>query len=76
MNVQANKKGGLPGGKHKYPDEHGYEADMGNCLYNPKIFSDLTFGTLRGYNSHHALLFKSNFTAACYAVMRPKGEVI
>ena len=33
----------------KYPDEHGYEADMGKGLYDPEVFSDLTFDTLRRY---------------------------
>ena len=65
-----------PGGKRKYPDEHGYEADMGRGLYDPKIFSDVTFDTLRRYNNRHASLLVSHFTAACYTVMTPKGELI
>ena len=76
MNAKANNNGGLSGGKCKYPDQHGYKADMGKGLYDPEVFSDLTFDTLRCYNNRHASLLKSDFTAACYAVMTPKGELI
>ena len=76
MNVQANKKGGPTGGKRMDPDERGYEADMGKGLYDPEIFSDFNFDTLCRYNNRHASLLVSDFTAACYAVMTPKGELI
>ena len=49
---------------------------MGKGLYDPEIFSDVTFDTLPRYNNRHASLLKSDFTAASYAVMTPKGELI
>ena len=76
MNVQANNNGGPSGGNRKYPNERGCEADMCKGLYDPEIFSDMSFDTLRGYNNRHASLLVSNFTVACYAVMAPKGELI
>ena len=76
MNVQANNNGGPAGGNRKYPNEYSYEADMGRGLYDPEIFSDMSFDTLRRYNTRHASLLVSDFTAACYAVMTPKGELI
>ena len=49
---------------------------LGKGLYDPEVFSNLTFDTLRRYNNRHASLLKSDLTAACYAVMTPKGELI
>ena len=34
MSVKANKNGGLAGGKRKYPDEHGYEANIGKGIWS------------------------------------------
>ena len=76
MSAKTTKNGGLSRGKRKYPDEHGYKADMGKGLYDPEVSSDLTFDTLRRYNNRHASLLKDDLTSACYAVMTPKGELI
>ena len=42
MNLEANNNGGPSGGNRKYPNKHGYEADMGTHLYNPEVFSDMS----------------------------------
>ena len=76
MSANANKNGGVSGGKRKCPDEHGYEADMGEGLCDPEVFSDLSFNTTFCYNNRHVSLLKDDLTAACYAVMTPKGELI
>ena len=49
---------------------------MGRGLYDPEIIRDMPLDTLRRYNNRHTSLLVSNFTAACYAVMSPMGEVI
>ena len=54
--------GGPSGGNRKYPNEYGYEADMGKGLYDPEIFSDMSFDTLRRYNNRHTSLLVSDFT--------------
>ena len=51
-----------------YPDEHGYEADMGKDLYHPEDFSNVSDDTLCCYQQRQDDLCKHNFTAA---VMRP-----
>ena len=53
MNVQANNNGGPSGRNRKNANEHGYGADMGRGLYDPEVFSNMSFDTLRRYNNWH-----------------------
>ena len=76
MNVQANNNGGPTGANRKYPDENNYVADMGRYLYDPEVFSNVPIDTLRRYQQRHNSLSENYFTAACYAVMTPKEELI
>ena len=45
---------------------------MGKNLYDPEVFSDVSFDTLRRCQQRHDSLCKND----CYAVMTPKGELI
>ena len=74
--VQADNNGEPTGGNRKYPNKHGYVADMGRYLYDPKVFIDLLIDTLCRYQQRHNSLAKDNFTAACYVVMSPQGELL
>ena len=53
MNVQTKTNGGPVGINRKFPDEHGYVANMDRNLYNPEVFSDVSFDTLRRYQQCH-----------------------
>ena len=68
MDVVANNNGGATGGNRKYPNEHGYEADMGKGLYHPENFRDMSVDTIRCSQQRHDGLYVDNFLVV---VMRP-----
>ena len=49
---------------------------MGRNLYHLEVFRDVSIDTLRHYQQRHDSLNENDFTAGCYAVMMPKGELI
>ena len=69
MSGKATKNDGSKGlDKRKYPDEHGYEADMGKGLYHPENFRDMSVDTIRCSQQRHDGLYVDNFLVV---VMRP-----